>query len=55
MGLNIFDWISAFIGVLGAIGPLVQVPLSIQAEKRRAQPVQQNLHMVHRGTRHYKR
>lgn len=52
MCLNVFDIAGAVLGIVSAIVPLVQVPLAIQAEKRRAQPTQQNLHMMHRSTRH---
>jgi hypothetical protein len=49
-GLNIFDFINAIIGILSALAPLVQVPIAIQADKRRSQP-NTSLHMMHRQTR----
>ena len=56
MGLNVFDIVGGILGVIGALIPLVQVPLAITADKRRSQPRQEQLHMMHRQTRHnYKR
>lgn len=54
MGLNVFDIINAALGIISAVVPLVQVPLAIKADQRRAK--QPELHMIHRQTRHkYKR
>lgn len=55
MGLNVFDWINAFIGILSALAPLAQVPIAIQADKRRSQPKTETVHMMHRNTRHNRR